>query len=325
MQRAHLQRQLEFSEDVRVYRRTLAILEYDAGIPIVRIAENMNVDRSSLHRWMGAFCESLSPCNLLETPRNGGSTTSSLYRGTHAVCNCRQRVQKTFVLKEDLRKFVMRTRTSWILTTLFIAFGSDAGASMILNGGFELPSLGSPNRVAITTLSDWQSSGGFMLLERGVNGTSGIAAFEGQQFVSFGHSGASNDRLFQTFNTVIGGIYTVDFHLASIQGSALQRMRASAFDSLNNLIAFTDSSVTQQNAWVAGTSLIFTAVTSSTRLEFQHTLAADVANVALDNVVVNLTTAAVPEPSSLSILFTGFAGIIVSCFVRRNRSLVTSR
>ncbi len=219
----------------------------------------------------------------------------------------------------------MRTRTSWILATLFIAFGSDAGASMILNGGFELPSLGSPNRVAITTLSDWQSSGGFMLLERGVNGTSGIAAFEGRQFVSFGHSGASNDRLFQTFNTVIGGIYTVDFHLASIQGSALQRMRASAFDSLNSLIAFTDSSVTQQNAWVAGTSLIFTAVTSSTRLEFQHTLAAGVANVALDNVVVNLTTHPVPEPSTLSMLFTGFAGIFLCCFVRRNRSLVTSR
>lgn len=71
MQHAHLQRQLEYSEDVRVYRRTLAILEHDAGIPIVRIAENMNVDRGSVHRWIAAFRESLSPCSLLEKPRNG--------------------------------------------------------------------------------------------------------------------------------------------------------------------------------------------------------------------------------------------------------------
>lgn len=139
-----------------------------------------------------------------------------------------------------------------------------------------------------------------MLLERGVNGTSNISAFHGQQFVSMGHSGASNDRLFQTVTTVVGQTYDLTFNLASIQGTAAQIVRASAFNASNSEFAFTDSGVTTQNVW-ASNNLRFTAESISTRIEFRHTLAAGVANVAIDNVQLNQVTA-VPESSS-AVLF----------------------
>jgi transposase len=71
IQRAGLERQLDETDSVRVYRRTLAVLEYDAGIPIVRIAESMGVARRSVHRWVASYCNNLSPGSLMERPRSG--------------------------------------------------------------------------------------------------------------------------------------------------------------------------------------------------------------------------------------------------------------
>jgi hypothetical protein len=205
---------------------------------------------------------------------------------------------------------------------LIASLGATSEASFIVNGSFESPALAGPSRVAISNLNDWTASGGFLLLERGVNTFSNIAASDGQQFVSFGHNSNFNGRLFQSFDTMIGESYSVTFDVASIQGTAFQTLRASAFDdSDNSLIAFTDSTVNQQNVWAAGTTLVFTALSAITRLEFQDTVGSGSANIALDNVVVTSSaTTVVPEPSSFALLGIGAAALVI--FNRRRRARI---
>lgn len=202
---------------------------------------------------------------------------------------------------------------------LIASLGATSEASFIVNGSFESPALSGPSRVAISNLNDWTASGGFLLLERGVNTTSSIAASDGQQFVSFGHSSQFNGRLFQSFSTMIGESYSVTFDVASIQGSASQTLTASAFDDTNNsVIASTNSDVFDRGIWIAGTTLVFTATSAMTRLEFQDTVGSGNANIALDNVVVTSSaTTVVPEPSSFALLGIGAAALLI--FNRRRR------
>lgn len=70
-ERARLGRQLDETGIVRVYRRTLAVLENDRGIPIVQIAANMGVDRRSVHRWIESYLRNSDPAALMEKPRSG--------------------------------------------------------------------------------------------------------------------------------------------------------------------------------------------------------------------------------------------------------------
>ena len=56
-QRLRLQRQLKQTQDSRVYRRTLAILDYSRGEPISRIAGRLRVTRQSVYNWIAAYAE----------------------------------------------------------------------------------------------------------------------------------------------------------------------------------------------------------------------------------------------------------------------------
>lgn len=191
-----------------------------------------------------------------------------------------------------------------------LLFATSTSAAPFANGSFEDPAQGGPTRVSISNLSDWSASGGFMLLERGVNGTSNLAAADGSQFVSFGHNGQTGDTLSQVFDTVIGQGYSVTHQLTSIQGSAPQTMSVSAFDDVSNsLLGTVNSMASLSNTWIAGTPLSFVATSASTRLEFQHTVGASGPNLALDDVRV------IPEPSSLALLTAG--GLLL---LRRRRT-----
>ena len=59
-----LRRQLAQAEDVRLYRRTLAVLEYDRGRPVTDIADALGVTRQSVHNWVAAFGRDLDPSAL---------------------------------------------------------------------------------------------------------------------------------------------------------------------------------------------------------------------------------------------------------------------
>lgn len=70
-QRQRLQKQLRQTHDVRVYRRTLALLDYDRGEPVSGIAERLGVQRRSIYYWIAAFGQASDPAALQDAPRSG--------------------------------------------------------------------------------------------------------------------------------------------------------------------------------------------------------------------------------------------------------------
>jgi transposase len=73
-QRQRLQRQLQRTPDARVYRRTLAILDYDRGASISHIALRLGVTRQSVYNWVAAYAEASQPESLVDDDRSGRPT-----------------------------------------------------------------------------------------------------------------------------------------------------------------------------------------------------------------------------------------------------------
>lgn len=69
--RRELERQLRRTRDVRVYQRTLAVLERSRGRTVAEIARMLRVSRQSVYRWIDAYCESSEPDALLDDERSG--------------------------------------------------------------------------------------------------------------------------------------------------------------------------------------------------------------------------------------------------------------
>ena len=69
--RQRLRRQLAQTRDLRLYRRTLAVLEFDRGRPAAGIAQMLGVTRQSVHNWVAAFADSQSPAALADAARTG--------------------------------------------------------------------------------------------------------------------------------------------------------------------------------------------------------------------------------------------------------------
>jgi transposase len=63
-QRHRLRRQLVATEDVRLYRRTLAVLEFDHGRPAADIARMLGVTRQTVYNWVEAYTGSGDPAAL---------------------------------------------------------------------------------------------------------------------------------------------------------------------------------------------------------------------------------------------------------------------
>ena len=70
-QRQHLRAQLRQARSARLYRRTLAILEVDAGTSVTQVAESLAVSRQSVHNWLDAFLRDGTPEALNDRPRPG--------------------------------------------------------------------------------------------------------------------------------------------------------------------------------------------------------------------------------------------------------------
>jgi transposase len=70
-QRLQLEEQLRRTRDAHVYRRTLAILEWDRGQPISQIARMLCVNRRSVYRWIEAYGEAHDPSSLEDDARAG--------------------------------------------------------------------------------------------------------------------------------------------------------------------------------------------------------------------------------------------------------------
>src|SRR5262245_53948580 len=65
-QRQGLRRQLGRAGGARLYRRTLAVLEYDRGRPVTAIAEMLGVTRQAVHNWVAAYGRDRDPAALAD-------------------------------------------------------------------------------------------------------------------------------------------------------------------------------------------------------------------------------------------------------------------
>ena len=70
-QRRRLRRQLREACDVRLFRRTLAVLEFDQGRSAADIARMLGVTRQTVHNWLAAFATTPPPDTLAEGERPG--------------------------------------------------------------------------------------------------------------------------------------------------------------------------------------------------------------------------------------------------------------
>jgi transposase len=70
-QRRALEHQLQQTSDARVYRRTLALLEYHRGRAITEIALSLGVTRRSIHNWIAAYEQGHDPHTLGDALRSG--------------------------------------------------------------------------------------------------------------------------------------------------------------------------------------------------------------------------------------------------------------
>lgn len=70
-QRRLLRRQLRETRDARLFRRTLAVLEFDGGRPAAEIARMLDVTRQSVHNWVATYTQALDPASLQEGEGRG--------------------------------------------------------------------------------------------------------------------------------------------------------------------------------------------------------------------------------------------------------------
>ena len=70
-QRQRLRSQLQQTRDVFLYRRTLAVLEFDQGRAVSDIARMLGVTRQSIYNWVEAYCQTRTPAALADEPGRG--------------------------------------------------------------------------------------------------------------------------------------------------------------------------------------------------------------------------------------------------------------
>jgi transposase len=70
-QRRRLRRQLAQARDARLYRRTLAVLEFDRGRSPADIASALGVSRQSVYNWADAYASARDPAALADADRPG--------------------------------------------------------------------------------------------------------------------------------------------------------------------------------------------------------------------------------------------------------------
>lgn len=66
-----LSQTLHQTHDVRVYQRTLAVLECGRGKGVVEVARSLQVTRQSVHNWLNRYRRQHEPAALADTPKTG--------------------------------------------------------------------------------------------------------------------------------------------------------------------------------------------------------------------------------------------------------------
>ncbi len=70
-QRVKVEEALRACQEVRQYRRLLALLEVDQGRPVAAVAQSLQVSRQSVYTWLHTYQRAPQPEALAERPRSG--------------------------------------------------------------------------------------------------------------------------------------------------------------------------------------------------------------------------------------------------------------
>lgn len=70
-QRHRLEEQLKETQEVHLYRRTLAVLEVSRGRSVAEVAQMLGVTRQSVHNWIASYARAHDPHALQDEPREG--------------------------------------------------------------------------------------------------------------------------------------------------------------------------------------------------------------------------------------------------------------
>ena len=195
-----------------------------------------------------------------------------------------------------------------------------AAAGSFINGDFELPGIAAATYAPIYpghTPVGWAAggtadAGNYSLFYE--NGAFGEVGKVGPNVIGFGGNVTTGATLSQTFDTVPGQTYTVNYWVTAQQGPGVQSVRLDAL----GITAIVLSSVSydilnnypELYHWYAGTTLSFIADGTSNTIRFTDTsnaIASVSTNWALDGVTVNrdAPTPAVPEPGTYGLMLAG--------------------
>ena len=70
-QMQQLEHQLAQTDDVRLYRRTLALLMWGRGSSVAEIASVLNIQRQSVYNWIAIYTQTHNPVRLRDAARPG--------------------------------------------------------------------------------------------------------------------------------------------------------------------------------------------------------------------------------------------------------------
>jgi hypothetical protein len=214
----------------------------------------------------------------------------------------------------------MKTRTANVLaaalTALVLgAFSQPARADLIVNGGFEFPSIGNVfyqnygtftnNPYAGPGFQGWTITLNNVDIVNPVAGPWNAPAFQGLQIldlVGYGSTGAIS----QSFTTTPGQTYLLTFGYSNNPGSGAAEASVIVFGSSSLLSALVSHSTAASGNLNWNTySASFIANSETTTLAFNNTIGGSNGGIMLDAVAVS----AVPELSTWAMMLIGFAGV----------------
>ena len=149
--------------------------------------------------------------------------------------------------------------------------------------------------------------------------------------VGFGGNSTTGGSIGQTFDTVVGQTYTINYQDTQQQGLSLQTFAAQVGSSTGTIYATSSNTVPafglgENFHFFDGTPLVFTALTNSTTLTFTDTTLSEnsgPANFAIDNIRVNGQSidpppiTPVPEPETYALMLAGLG--LVGAITRRKK------
>jgi hypothetical protein len=226
----------------------------------------------------------------------------------------------------------MKTRFLGFAAALaLVAIASPASANLIVNGGFEFPSIGSEFYENYGTFTNSPFTGPSFqgwTVKPGTNvdivnpsgiGAWGASAYAGSQIldlVGYGNTGGIQ----QKFTTVFGQTYAFSFAYANNPGSTGNTGAAADFHIFGASPLLTDAvfhigSTNGDLHWSVYTGT-FVADSATTGLRFNTTFGGGNGGILLDAVTVS----AVPEASTWIMMLIGFAGIGFAAYRRAKKA-----